>query len=87
MSNKPILKNKYVTVWPPGEYGHSIVIEKSYKDKKTQEWKRTNKFFENELPTLLEAVKEAIQALANSSENDEALQNITNAFDDQDIPY
>ena len=80
MSNKPAFKNKYVTVWD-GDYGKTFVVEKSYKDKKTDEWKRSNKFFENEMPALLEALKEAMQSRS------EVVQEDTNDFSDEEIPF
>ena len=86
MSNKPEFKNQYITIWPPNQYGRQIVIEKRYKDKKTEEWKATNKYFENELPKIFEALKEAMQHLGVPS-NEEALENITNTFDDDSIPF
>lgn len=84
-SNKPILKNKYVTVWD-GQWGKQIVIEKSYKDKKTKEWKSSNKFFENELPELISALQEAMLTLGVPT-NEQAEENIINTFDDSDIPF
>lgn len=85
MSNKPLLKNKYVTVWD-GQWGKQIVIEKSYKDKKSNEWKRSNKFFENELPELISALQEAMLTLGVPS-NEEAQETNTNDFDDDSIPF
>lgn len=92
MSNKAILKNKYVTIWD-GQWGKQIVIEKSYKDKKTQEWKRSNKFFENELPELISALQEAMQLVGTEdteqgseiSFNDSS--DPTNVFNEDDIPF
>lgn len=79
MSKQPEFKNKYVTVWD-SQYGLNLVVEKSYKDKKTNEWKKSSKFFMNEAPALIEAIKEALQHF-------DSVDKVKNAFDDGGVPF
>jgi hypothetical protein len=85
MSSKPEFKNKYCTVWPAGQYGRNLEVKKSYKDKKTGEWKESTKFFENEIPALFEALKEVMSLL--NGQDAEAIENVTNVYNDEDIPF
>ncbi len=80
MSNRPAFKNKYITVWD-SNWGLSITIEKSYKDKKTDSWKKSNKFFSNELPALKEAISELEAFL---KEKEEGVSQVVNDFVNDD---
>lgn len=63
VKNKPTKKAQEGSIsiaeFPNGSYGKSYVVQKSWKDKKTGEWKRSSiNLFENELPKLKKVLEE-----------------------------
>lgn len=92
MSNKPAFKNKYFTVWD-GKFGPTVTVEKRYHDKKTDTWKSSNKFFENEMAAFCVALKEVMEHLGIEDGNKEVeaafddANDPTNVFNDEDIPF
>lgn len=63
-SNQPLAKygkDVRVTVWRARNGSCSFSIEKQYKDKTSNEWKKSSVWFLKDLETLLPFLKEAIK--------------------------
>lgn len=56
MNNKPLTKFRdktiSLTVWASRNGGYQVKLEKSYKPKDSQEWKKTDSYFPDELQRL-----------------------------------
>ena len=87
MSNKPL--NKFrdkgtcLTVWPARNGGYQIQLEKSYKTKDSNEWKKTDKYFPDELERLEKLCAQAREWIHEQSKPAEELP----SFPDEELPF
>lgn len=93
--NKPIQtfreKGLSVTVWPKNQTGDmTFSIRKTYKDKKTDEWKESKSLFLSDLKALLGLVQQTINFAEEAAQPDiqqYQQEPLPSPFDDDDIPF
>ena len=72
--NKPVkdFKNKGVSVavWSAKNGGYSFSLQKRYKDKQSGEWKESRYYYKEELESLIELLKEAVNYASNRAEHE-----------------
>lgn len=76
MSNQPVAKfgtNIRVSAWRARNGALSFTLEKTYKDKNTNEWKKTNVWWDKDLELLLEKIKEALDFSKDDHRNEGAM--------------
>lgn len=91
MNQKPL--NKFrdkgisITIWSAKNGGYQCNIEKSYKVKDSDEWKKTTSYFPEELERLEKLCSEARAWIHAQANPDPMEEDPLPTFDDSEIPF
>lgn len=75
-----------ITVWPSRNGSYQCKIEKSYKPKDSEEWKKTDSYFPEELERLEKLCIEARKWIHEEA-GKPLPQEATPTFNDEEIPF